>query len=213
MASRETSTQSLTSLCEHRTNPAELEPVETAGVADRWVHQIFVGSLFSWKGSHALRYCPNIFHPLARNFWIKMSAVGEMLNCTGNLTPSPQKQCLVWKPGWENGVINRVGWEFFNKIGLSSHMADLLKPKVFAEIWGVQADSAWLRQVLWASASSLTLLSTEYLITDIKWNSSSRGKISPTPRTTNSSAVRVCPWHLRGEKIKCLLHIRQNRGL
>lgn len=51
MASCETSAQSqVTSLCEHMTNPAELEPVGTAVFADRWVHEIFVGSLFSWKG-------------------------------------------------------------------------------------------------------------------------------------------------------------------
>lgn len=104
-----------------------------------------------------------------------------MLNCSGNTTPSPQQQCLVWKPGREDGVINRAGWEFFNKIGLSSDMADLLKPKVFAEIWGgVQADSTWLRQVLEAAASFPSLLPNEYLITDIKWNSSSRRKI-PSP--------------------------------
>jgi len=36
IASCETSTQSqVTSLCEHTTNPAELEPVGTAGIADR----------------------------------------------------------------------------------------------------------------------------------------------------------------------------------
>lgn len=51
MALCETSTQSqVTSLCEHMTNPAELEPVGTAGIADRWVHEIYVGSLFSCKG-------------------------------------------------------------------------------------------------------------------------------------------------------------------
>lgn len=35
----------------------------------------------------------------------------------------------------------RVGWDVFNKIGLSRDTANLLKPKAFVEVQGVQADS------------------------------------------------------------------------
>lgn len=51
----------VTSLCEHMANPAELQPVGTAGIAERSVDEISVGSVFSWKG-FALRCCPDIFH-------------------------------------------------------------------------------------------------------------------------------------------------------
>lgn len=71
MVSCETGTQ-VTSLWEHTTNSAEHEPVGTAGTTDRWVQEIFVASLFSWKGfMHTDNVLTSFIH------WIEASGLNK----------------------------------------------------------------------------------------------------------------------------------------
>lgn len=95
------------------TNPAELEPVGTAGIADRWVHEIFVGSLFSWKG---LMLSDTVLTTFIH--WLETCGLNECIWEDAKLQQKSDSIPPKAMFGLETRMREwsyRVGWDFFQQ--------------------------------------------------------------------------------------------------